>query len=127
MQYSFTLRFALEQAPSKQLLRFIQPSEANIVLPTDTLGGNLIIKGKSSHRLTLHLPLLEKKVSFPIAFEDQTHWYKPSIYNLACVFSSFLIIHSIDMEENQFVIQLITSNQQHYDLVNTIYQFFSKE
>ena len=117
MQYQFPLNFTLKDAPSEQLLSFVKADEANIVLATQTLGGNLITSLSDIHQLTLRLPLLKKHITFSSQDCPEKIRRNLVLYNFACSLGSFTLIHTAIAGKNQFTIQMITDVKQDFELL----------
>ena len=124
MQYSYELRFNLQGRPSESLVSFVAINEANIVLPSQTIGGNLSSNVKNCHQLTLRLPLLKKRITFSASDDSETLKFNMVIYNLACSLGSFVLVHSINSDENQFTIHLTCDNKKDLELLKAISQRF---
>lgn len=125
MQYLITFSFCLQGLPSDRLKSFVDCDGANIVLPSHTVGGNISSNRNNFHQLTIRFPSLNKRVTFSSSNDAETLRGNMVLYNLACSLGTCLLIHSIDMEQNQLVVQVITDNKKDFDLLKAAKQRFN--
>lgn len=126
MQYPITFSFRLQGLPSDQLKDFVDCDEANIVLPSHTIGGNLSSNLSNFHQLTIRFPSLGKRVTFSSIDSTETLKCNMVLYNLACSLGTCLLVHSIDLEENQLIIHVITDNKSDFNLLKVAKRSFNK-
>lgn len=126
MQYPITFSFRLQGLPSNQLKDFVDCDGANIVLPSHTIGGNISSNRCNFHQLTIRFSSLSKRVTFSSIDSAETLKCNMVLYNLACSLGTCLLVHSIDLEENQLVIHVITDNKRDFNLLKVAKQRFNK-
>jgi hypothetical protein len=117
MQYQISLNFVLKGTPSEQLLHFVQAGKANVVLATQTFGGNLIASSSDIHQLTLRLPLLKEHITFSSQDCPDKIRRNLVLYNFACSLGVFTLVHTAIAGKNHFAIRMITDVKQDFELL----------